>query len=316
MALPADHLTYPQRRLGMDHDLYEWSMLPRRAPLAWPGGARVALWVVVPLEWFPLDMGATPFRLPGGMERAYPDYWNYTHRDYGSRVGVFRIMSVLDRLGIRATAPVSAAICERYPAVIEAGKARGWEFAAHGLHMGQIHHAGLARDDEARIVSESIATVRRATGQPVTGWLSPGGSESPHTLDLVAEQGIEYVCDWVNDDLPYPLGTARGRLHSLPYAHELSDTTIIWQFHHSAEEFGQQVRDQFDLLYREAAGGGGRIVSLTVHPWIVGQPHRIKALHEALEHVMRHAAVWPATGAQILKAFTTRQPEATVEEPP
>ena len=134
MALPDGYLSYPHRQRGMDHDRYDWSILFRRPRVEWPGGARVALWIVPSLEWFPLDMPSTPFRPPGGLERPYPDYWNYTHRDYGNRVGVFRVMKVLDALGIRATAAVNAAVCERYPAVIEAGKARGWEFVAHGLH--------------------------------------------------------------------------------------------------------------------------------------------------------------------------------------
>ena len=307
MALPDEYLRYPHRRRGMDHDRYEWSILFRRPRIEWPGGARVALWVVPSLEWFPLDMPAAPFRPTGGMERPYPDYWNYTHRDYGNRVGVFRIMSVLDSFGLRATAAVNAAVCERYPAVIEAGSARGWEFIAHGLHMGRVHHPGLSREEEATLVGDAVATVRRVTGQPVRGWLSPGNSESLHTLDLLAEQGIEYVCDWVNDDLPYPMRVAGGRLVSMPYAHELSDTTIVWQYHHTAAEFAEQIVDQFDLLYGEALKDGGRVLSLSLHPWIIGQPHRIRALEKALGHVMSRAGVWPATGSEILAAFTAQQ---------
>lgn len=264
MALPADYLQYPRRTRGMDHDRYEWSILFRRPRVEWPGGARVALWVVPSIEWFPLDMPATPFRPPGAMERPYPDYWNYTHRDYGNRVGVFRVMQALDR-------------------------------------------AGLPREEEAAIVREAVATVRRITGQPVRGWLSPANSASLHTLDLVAAEGVEYVCDWVNDDLPYPMRVAAGRLHSMPYSHEISDTTIIWQGHHTAAEFAEQVRDQFDGLYREAARHGGRILAVSLHPWIIGQPHRIGALEDALGYVMGRAGVWPATGSEILDAFTAQQ---------
>lgn len=307
MALPEEYLRYPHRHRGMDHDRYDWSILFRRPRIDWPGGARVALWVVPSLEWFPLDMPAVPFRPTGGMERAYPDYWNYTHRDYGNRVGVFRIMSVLDTFGLRATAAVNAAVCERYPALIEAGRARGWEFIAHGLHMGRVHHVGLSREEEGTLVRDAVATVRRVTGQAVRGWLSPGNSESLHTLDLVAEQGIEYVCDWVNDDLPYPMRVAGGRLVSMPYSHEISDTTVIWQYHHTAAEFAEQIVDQFDLLYREAAKHGGRILSISLHPWIIGQPHRIRALEKALGHVMSRAGVWPATGSEILAAFAAQQ---------
>jgi peptidoglycan/xylan/chitin deacetylase (PgdA/CDA1 family) len=307
MALPEEYLRYAHRRRGMDHDRYDWSILFRRPRIEWPGGARIALWVVPSLEWFPLDMPAVPFRPTGGMERAYPDYWNYTHRDYGNRVGIFRMMSVLDTFGLRATAAVNAAVCERYPAVIEAGKGRGWEFIAHGLHMGRVHHVGLSREEEAAVVRDAAATVRRVTGQPVRGWLSPGNSQSLQTLDLLAEQGFEYVCDWVNDDLPYPMRVAGGRLVSMPYAHEISDTTIIWQFHHTAREFAEQVVDQFDLLYREAQKHGGRILSLSLHPWIIGQPHRIRALETALGHILSRAGVWPATGSEILAAFAAQQ---------
>ena len=141
------------------------------------------------------------------------------------------------------------------------------------------------------------------TGEPVRGWLSPGNSESLHTLDLVAAEGIEYVCDWANDELPYPMRTASGTLYSMPYGYEMSDTTLFGQFHYTAPEFAEQVQDQFDLLYREAATQGGRILSLTVHPWLIGQPHRIAALERALAHVVAHAGVWPATGAEILAAF-------------
>jgi peptidoglycan/xylan/chitin deacetylase (PgdA/CDA1 family) len=303
VTLPNEYLSYPRRQRGMDHDRYEWSILFRRRPVEWPGGARLALWVVPSLEWFPLDMSSTPFRAPGALERPYPDYWNYTHRDYGNRVGIFRVMQALDAFGILATAAVNAAVCERYPFVIEQGKKRGWEFIAHGLDMGRLHHAGLSRDEEAKMVSEAVETVRRATGQPVRGWLSPANSESLNTPDLVAASGVEYLCDWINDDMPYPVRTQSGTLYSLPYSHEINDATIIWQYHASADEFAEQIQDQFDLLYREAARHGGRVLSISLHPWIIGQPHRIGALERALSYVMRHAGVWPATGSEILAAF-------------
>jgi allantoinase len=308
MTLPSDYLAYPFRRRGMDHERYDWSIAFRRKPVEWPAGARVALWIVPSLEWFPLDAPSAPFRAPGGLDRPYPDYWNYTHRDYGNRVGVFRVMDVLDRFGIRATAAANAAVCERYPFVIEEARRRGWEIVAHGLDMGHVHHAGLARDEEAKTIASAVATVRRVSGQPVRGWLSPGNSESLHTLDLLADNGIDYVCDWVNDDLPYAIRTATRTIHALPYSLEINDLTIVWQYHASADEFAEQIRDQFDLLYREAARHGGRVMAISLHPWIIGQPHRIRALASALDHVMSHAGVWPATGSEILDAFTAQLP--------
>jgi peptidoglycan/xylan/chitin deacetylase (PgdA/CDA1 family) len=304
MTLPPEFLEYPHRKRGMDHDRYDWSIMFRRPAVRWPEGARVALWVVVPVQWFPLDMaGRVPFMPVGGVDEPYPDLRNYTHRDYGNRVGIFRIMKVLDRLGLRATAAVNAAVGERYPRLIDEIRARDWEFVAHGQDMAHLHHAGLGRDAEAAIVERAIASLRRVSGRPVRGWLSPAGSESLHTLDLVAAHGIEYVCDWVNDELPYPMRTAAGTVYAMPFGYEMSDTTLFGQFHYMTDEFAEQVEDQFDLLYREAATGGGRILALTVHPWLIGQPHRIGGLERALGHVMARAGVWAATGAEILAAF-------------
>jgi peptidoglycan/xylan/chitin deacetylase (PgdA/CDA1 family) len=293
----------------MDHERYAWSPVVDRPPILWPGGARVAVWIVACLQWFPLDTRDLPL-LPLGIERdSYPDLRSYTHRDYGNRVGVFRVMNVTKRFGVRATAAVNAAVCRRYPAVIEEGKRLGWEFVAHGLHMGCVHHAGLSAEEEAAILDESLATVRLASGQPVAGWLSPGQSQSLRTLDLLAERGVEFVCDWVNDDLPYLLNAPPRGLYAMPYPHELSDATIIWQNRHSPTEFVEQVRDQFDWLYREAERCGGRIFGLAVHPWIIGQPHRIRSLAEALTYILGHERIWPATASEILAAFRSQQGE-------
>ncbi len=303
MSLGDDYLEYPRRRPGMDHDRYDWSILFRRPKIEWPNGAKVALWVVPALEWFPLDMPGQPFRIPGALIRPYPDYWNYTLRDYGNRVGIYRIMHVLDELAIKPSVAINSALAERHPFLVEQITRRNWEVVAHGIDMGRLHHGGLDRAAEAEQVRQSIETLRRLTGQPVTGWLSPGKSESENTLDLVAEHGIEYVCDWVNDDMPYPLRTATATIHAMPHAHEIDDVVMLINLHHSEDQFVEQVRDQFDALYREADVEGGRIMAITLHPWVTGQPYRIQALRQALGHIMEHDGVWPATGAEILAAF-------------
>ena len=140
----------------MDHDRYGWSALFDRAPVRWPGNARVALLVVPVLQWFPLDTPATPHQPVGALDPPYPDYRAYTHRDYGNRVGIFRVMAVLDRLGLPATAAVNAAVAARYPRVLDEIGGRRWEIAAHGLHMGRFHHGGLDRHEEATIVDEAL----------------------------------------------------------------------------------------------------------------------------------------------------------------
>ena len=305
--LPADYLDYPLRRYGMDHERYDWSMLPERKPVAWPHQARVALWVVPALEWFPLNMAGQPFKPPGAMQTAYPDLRHYTLRDYGNRVGIFRIMKALEKHGIRPTVAVNAAVAVRYPSLINECTQRGWEIMANGLDMDHLHHGGLALDDEKKLIDTTLDILRKASGQAVRGWLSPAKSESAATLDLLGAAGLDYVSDWVNDDMPYAMRTASGPIHAMPHPIDIDDHTILVQNHHTEDDFRDQLCDQFDLLYKESATDGGRIMAISLHPWVIGQPYRMRALEEALAHIMRHPGVWAATGGEILDAWKASQ---------
>ena len=307
MGLPESYFDYPHRRYGMDHDWYEWSMLHERPAVRWPEGARVALWVTVALEFFPLDQASDPFRAPGGMVTPYPDLRHYTLRDYGNRVGVFRVFKILDELGISPTVAFNSKVAERYPQLMTEVVRRGWEVMANGVDMGRLHHSGLARDTEAALVDESLGVLREMSGQAVPGWWSPARSESMRTLELVAQRGVRYVGDWANDDMPYPMATAGGPLHSMPLSHELDDQTIQFHYHQTETEFAEQVLDTMRVLHEESAHQGGRILSVVVHPWVSGQPHRIKALERALSSVMDHEAVWSASGIEILDAYEAQQ---------
>ena len=300
MAIPDDYLQYPKRRYGMDHGRYEWSILPKRKPVQWPGKARIALWITVALEWFPLDQQGKPFKALGSLQTAYPDLRHYTLRDYGNRVGVFRVMQALDRHGIRASAAINAAVAVRYPSLIETVKQKRWEIVAHGLDMDHLHHDGMSGEKELVQKATSIL------GRP-RGWLSPARSESSQTPDLLAEAGVEYLCDWANDDMPYAFKAGGKTLHAMPLSSDIDDAALLLGMHHDEDEFRVQLTDQFDLLYEEAATRGGRIMSITLHPWAIGQPYRIGALEGALGHIMRHPGVWPATGAEILDAWLKQQ---------
>ena len=308
MSLPEDHLRYPLRRYGMDHGRYDWSMLHRRPPVTWPHEARVALWVVPALEWFPLNMKGSPFKPPGAMVTAYPDLRHYTLRDYGNRVGIFRIMQALERHAIPASVAVNAAVATRYPALLAACVERGWEIIANGEDMDHLHHSGLSEKEERGQIERTLATLRKASGQPVRGWLSPAKSESFATLDLLAAAGVDYVCDWVNDDMPYAMRADARPLYAMPHPIDIDDHTILVQNHHSEDDFRDALCDQFDTLYRESATHGGRVMAISLHPWVIGQPYRIGALEEALQHIMAHRGVWATTGAQILDAWTSQQP--------
>ena len=298
-------LTYPHRRRGLDHDWFAFEPTHQRPRVSWPDGKRVALWITVPVELFPLDAPAQPFRPLGAPTLAYPDLWNGSSRDYGLRIGIYRIMRVLDDLGLRATAAVNSEIAEKYPRIIDEIAQRDWEFVANGVNMGHLHHGGLGRDAERELIKKARATLTQASGRPVSGWHSPGRSHSPNTLTLLAEQGFTYVTDWANDDMPYGVTTPAGRLCAMPLAYELSDRHLLVQHNLTVDDYVEQNLRAFDRLTLEADHyDSGRVLSLSVTPWILGYPHRIAALRRLLGHVLEGASVWCATGIEIAAAFT------------
>lgn len=303
MSVPVDHLSYPRRRRGLDHDWFPHQSLFARSPVRWPGGAGLALWITVPLEFFPLDPPAQPFRPIGALDRPYPDMWGFSNRDYGNRIGLYRIMRVLDRFGLRATAAMNSDVARHYPRLLQEVLRRNWEIMASGVNMARLHHAGLTPEAERELIAESVGALRKASGQPILGWHSPGHAQSMNTLELLPARGITYVADWINDDLPYLVRTPAGPLHALPLTFELSDRKILVQHDRAVEEYETQVLDAFDRLLAEATQHGGRLLSLSVSPWVLGYPHRIRALERILGTIMSQGSVWPATGAEIVEAF-------------
>jgi len=303
MSLPNESMQYPQRRHGMDHERYEWSNLPDRPKVSWPGGARIALWVTPILQWFPLDMTATPFLAPGGLTMPYPDYRHYTNRDYGNRVGIFRLLELMDRFKLTGSVMINATIAQRYPSLLSELTKRQLEIVAHGVDMGHLHHSGLSREDETDLVKRALDILQSRTGAPVQGWLSPARAQSWNTLDILAEQGIEYCCDWANDDMPYETRAGGKKVLSMPLAHESDDRMILQEFRHTEDQWLQQTKDRFDVLYGEAERYGGRVMSLPLHAWIMGVPYRTTYVREALEYMLAREGVWVATGAQIAAEF-------------
>ncbi|WP_421999949.1 polysaccharide deacetylase family protein [Reyranella sp.] len=297
------YLDYPWRRRGLDHDRFPYRILPRATPIAWPGKARVALWIAVHVGHFPMDMPRTPFVAPGGVDRPYPSYWDYTQRDYGNRIGIYRLMRALDARGLRGTALMSSAVATRYPALVKEVAASRWEVAAAGVDMGKLHHGGLDEASERALVTRAVANLRAAFGPTVRGWHSPAHSQSMRTLDLVAEAGLDYVADWINDDMPYAVTTAKGPLTAMPLAWDLSDQRLLFQQHMDTGEFVEQVLRAFASFKAEAADGAGRVLTVTITPWLMGQPHRIRALGEMLDRLLDQDGVWPATGAEIVDAW-------------
>ncbi len=286
MSLDPSYLSYEGRRRGMDHDLYPWSNLFTRAPITWTGGAKVAVPIVVSLEWFPIQPSDTPFRAPGHMQTAYPDYRHYTAREYGTRVGFYRLLDAFAAVDARVTVAVNAAIAERYPSIIRDVVAAGHEIAAHSTDMNGTIASGLDEADERALITRSLDVLEAAAGTRPRGWLSIARSQSWNTPRLLAEAAVEYMLDWVNDELPYRVTTPAGSILNVPLNHELSDRQIVTIQQQSADSYRQQLEDACDWLSDEAARFGGRMLPLHLTPYVMGLPYRIGAL-EALLHSLR-----------------------------
>ena len=303
MSLPEDYLRYPRRRYGMDHDLYDWSALPDRAPVRWPGDADVALWITPVLEFFPLTPNDGPFRAPGHMVTPFPDLRSFTTKDYGNRVGIFRLLDVLSEHGLPASVPMNAVLADRYPALVAAVTEADHEIIAHGWDMNHLHHGDLDEDAERRIIRATLDRLSSATGQDIAGWMSPARSESANTPRLLAEAGLRYLCDWVNDDMPYPMHTDAGPVIAMPSTQDLDDRKCMIDLGHGEDVWQQQILDAADVLQAEAQRQGGRILHVGLTPYVAGQPFRIGAVRELLADLARRPGFWPATGRQILDAW-------------
>ncbi len=304
MALDKEYFEYPHRSYGMDHDYYDWSMMANRTPVQWPNEKKVALWINVAMQYFPLNQQGTPFAPVGGMTTAYPDLRHYTLREYGNRVGIFRLLKAFDKYAVKPTFAVQTRLAERYPYLINKLVERGDEIICHGWHMDAPHYGGQDRKVEAELVKQSLEGLRNITGRDIKGWLSPSKSQSFNTPELLAENGIAYMCDWINDELPYAFRTPAGEITAMPLSTELEDRFIMQANLHSESEYADQIIDAFDFLLAEATEtGAGRMLALSIHPWMLGQPHRIGKLEQVLEHITGHSDVWSASAGEIADSW-------------
>jgi allantoinase len=307
MALDPAYLEYPRRARGMDHDLYPYSNLFDRAPVAWPDGRTVATVAVVSLEWFPILPADKPFRAPGHMQTTYPDYRHYTSRDYGTRVGFYRLLDAFAAAGVRMSVACNAAIAERYPSVIADIRAAGHEILAHSTDMNGTIATGLDEAAERSLIATTLDTLERVSGTRPRGWLSIARSQSWNTPRLLAEAGVGYMLDWVNDELPYAMATAAGPIVNLPLNHELSDRQVITVQQQSADSYAEQLRDAHAWLAAEARRHGGRMLPLHWTPYIVGLPYRIGAMEGALRWLAKQPETWFATAGEVVDAWTAQR---------
>ena len=281
-------------RVPTEHDRFDYSPIIDRPRLSWPNGARVAVWVIPNIEHFVFDRPSTRLtNLP-----VNPDVLNYSWRDYGVRVGIWRMMEVMERYGVKGTVALNSDVCARYRRIIEEGKKLGWEWMGHGNNNSTLF-AGQSEAEERALIKEVVTTISKSVGEAPRGWLSPALSETMRTLDILAENGIEYVGNWVNDDQPYPMRVKKGSMIAMPYSVEINDIPALLDLHQSPETFGQMICDQFDVLYEDGAHTG-RVMSICLHPFLVGYPHRSKYFAKALHHITSRQEVWLTTGGAIV----------------
>ncbi|OMC09141.1 polysaccharide deacetylase family protein [Mycolicibacterium fortuitum] len=271
---------------------FTYSPITERAPIRWPGGARVAVYIGLNIEHFLADRPSTSI-WPGTADLR-PDALNYGWRDYGARVGIWRTIEALDRHGIRPSVLLNSAVIEHHPQIVTAGVERNWVWLAHG-QTNSILHTGFTVDEERRILAEITGDIADATGRRPLGWMGPGLTETTHTPELLAELGFRYVLDWTNDDQPYPL-TVRGML-SVPYSVELNDLLIFGKGY-TGGEFVQMVIDQYEQLRADSATSG-RVLALALHPFVIGQPFRHKYLEQVLKYLAAQPDAWLTTTDEI-----------------
>ena len=279
-----------------------YSAIVDRPPLKLPQGGRLAVWTIVNVEEWSIEraMPRTVLPPPYG-QPLLPDLPNWSWHEYGMRVGFWRLLEVLERFGIKATFAVNGAVCRSYPRIAGAARDAGWEFMGHGFVQRPMHHV----EDQPGAIRDTIAAIREFTGRAPRGWESPGLTETAQTIDLLAAAGLEYVADWVVDDQPCRIETANGAMVSIPYTVEMNDIAMMALQHHPSEEWLRRGTDQFDRLYAEGERIT-RVMAISVHPYIMGVPHRIGYLEKLYKHITARPGVMLWTGEQILDWYVAQ----------
>jgi peptidoglycan/xylan/chitin deacetylase (PgdA/CDA1 family) len=286
----------------------DYSPIIDRPRLTWPHNARVAFWVAPNVEHYEYVPEYDGQRNPWP-RTPYPDVREYSYRDYGNRVGFWRMLEVLDAYKIKCCVSLNLAVLEHYPEIAEAMVTRDWDFMSHGIYNTRYLYA-YTEAQEREFYDDCIATLKRHTGKQLKGMLGPAISGTERTPDLMAEAGLIYHTDWMHDDQPVPIKVKTGRLISVPYSIELNDSPLF-RTHYEGDYFARICKAQFDQLYTEGAESG-RVMCIALHPFTIGQPHRIQYLDEILNYIMSHDGVWQTTADEIAEYYLANYYEQAV----
>ena len=278
-----------------DHGRFAYRAITDRHDYCWPGDRRLAVYLGLNLEHFAFGEGLGAELAPGGPQ---PDILNHAWRDYGNRVGAWRMRDMFDALDMPVSVLANSAMYAHAPELMAAFRARGDEIVGHGRSNSE-RQSTLDERDEARLIAEATDILTRAEGVAPKGWLSPWIAESPHTPDLLAEAGYGYTLNWCMDDQPVWMQTRAGRLLSIPYPQELNDIPAIVARKDSAAQFADMIVDNFDEMLTQSVDQP-LVMGIALHPYIVGQPYRLRHLRRALTHICRHRAqIWLTTSGAI-----------------
>lgn len=285
---------------------YDYVPLPQRGPLRWPDGHRVALIITINLETWdlvkdtdrPYYAGGPPI-LPDVLPGNVPDFPNYTWREYGQRVGVWRLFELFDSLGVKPSCTINAVTALRRRAMVDAALERGCEILAHNYEQGELlTDAAFDMDRERSIIERSLAVYQEVCGRKARGWLSSSLRGTLNTAGILASNGLLFYCDLMNDDQPYLLNTPSGPIVSTPYSNEINDFTLLTRRNHTTDEFRDILIEELTVLHQEGAKTG-RIMNVGLHPHVSGRAYRVRALREFVEFARTLPGVWFTTREQI-----------------
>jgi allantoinase len=268
------------------HHRYDFSPIVSRETYTWPGGKRLAFWIGTNVELyaFGAGIGNDPAKIGEPQNQR-----NFAWRDYGNRVGFWSLMDLYDEFKLPASHLVNSLLYASHQPLFERIRGRGDDIIAHGRTNAE-RQKGLWEVDEKRLIEDATNAIRKNEGKPPKGWLGAAASENAATLDLLKEAGYTYVLDWPCDDQPIWLNTRAGKILSVPYPAELNDAGALIFRQHSGRDFADMIVDQFDEMV-ERCEVRPLVYCLSLHPYIVGQPYRIRALRQALRHIVNHHLV-------------------------
>jgi len=274
----------------------KYSAIVDRPKLKLPNGERIIVWTVVNVEVWDISrpMPRQVLAPPTGVT-TLPDVSNWGWHEYGMRVGFWRFHALYERLGIRPSLSINGRVCVDYPRIAQACRDSGWEFMGHSYEQGPIHN----EKDQPSMIARTVSTIKDFTGKPPLGWMGPGLTETYDTPDYLKAAGIQYTADWVYDDEPTEIETKHGPLVTLPYTLECNDISMMAVQHHEAPYWTQKCIDTFDRLYEEGKERP-RVMAVAIHPYISGQPSRIKYLEAVYDYMAKFPGVLHWNGEQIL----------------